>query len=79
MISKLEKGKRIMFGNIEIHHGMDGSLRVCSTGGPMYNQGLIKVNVHCIQKRSVENPENYCNKIWKEPIDRVKQIGLHEE
>ena len=31
-----------MFGNIEVHHGMDCSLEVCLTGGPIYNEDLIK-------------------------------------
>ena len=59
MISNLEKGATRMFGNIEVHHNINGSFIVKSTGGTMYNEGIIQYMYTAFKPDLWKHPEKY--------------------
>ena len=78
-ISNLERGVTKSFGNIEINRKQNASLVVNSTGGPMYNEGIIQYMYTAFRTDLWEHPEQYSHKSSKVPQVWSKQIGLREE
>ena len=78
-ISNFERGVTKLFGNIEINRKQNASLVINSTGGPMYNEGIIQYMYIAFWKDLWEHPEQYSCKSCKVPQVQSKQIGLHEE
>ena len=66
-ISNLERGVTKSFGNIEINQKHNASLVVNSTGGPMYNEGIIQYMYTAFWTDLWEHPEQYSCKSSKVP------------